>query len=254
MADAAARQAGFDGFSPEALAFLEDLAAHNERDWFKANQDVYEREIKRPLARFVEATARRLEGEGLGLTGTPKTSIFRIHRDIRFAKDKTPYKAHAACYFSATGSKKEDGGVYVHVQPGASFLGAGVYRPERPALTALRRAMAQDPGTFLATAKALAAAGLPLDTDGALKTLPRGFADRSDTPIAPYLRWTSFLVRRRVSDLVFLTPEAVDEVVAFARDSAPLRDYARAVLGGPRWRADAAESPGRPRRPPPNRR
>ena len=62
---------------------------------------------------LVRSVATRLEGDGLNLTGSPKTSIFRIHRDTRFTNDKTPYKPWAACYFSATGSKKEDGGLYV---------------------------------------------------------------------------------------------------------------------------------------------
>jgi len=236
--------AAFDGFSPDALAFLEDLAVNNDRDWFKARQDVYEREIKRPLARFVQAAARRLEAEGLGLTGTPKTSIFRIHRDIRFSRDKTPYKPHASCYFSATGSKKEDGGVYVHLQPGRSFIGAGVYHPDAPALKALRGAMDADPDAFLRMVADLEAAGLTLETDDALKTAPRGFAHRAEAPIGPYLAWKSFLVRRPVSELAFLTPEVIDDVVAFARDSSPLRDWARSVLGGPRWRADASDPPG----------
>jgi uncharacterized protein (TIGR02453 family) len=234
----------FDGFSPEAMAFLADLAIHNDRDWFKARQDVYEREVKRPMQALVRSVAARLEAEALGLTGSPKTAIFRIHRDTRFSPDKTPYKPWTACYFSATGSKKEDGGLYVHVQPGACRLSCGVYHPEPPALAALRRGIAGRPDAFRALVDRMTAAGLPPETDSALKTLPKGFRDHADGPVADWLKAKSLYVSRPVSEIAFLTPEAVDEIVAFARDAAPLLDFVRTALGDPAWRADARHPPG----------
>lgn len=234
----------FQGFAPEGLAFLADLADHNDRDWFKAHQDVYQREVKRPMQALVRSVAARLEADGLNLTGSPKTSIFRIHRDTRFTSDKTPYKPWAACYFSATGSKKEDGGLYVHVQPGGCRLSCGIYHPEPAALAALRRAMAADAEAFLALVDGLAAAGLPPVSDEMLKTMPRGFQDHADGPLAEYLKGKSLYVTRRVSEIAFLTPEAVDEIAGFAAEAAPLLGFVHQALGAPGWRADARNPPG----------
>lgn len=234
----------FEGFPPEAMAFLSDLAEHNDRDWFKAHQDVYERDVKKPMQALVRTVAVRLDSEGLNLTGSPKTSIFRIHRDTRFTPDKTPYKPWVACYFSATGSRKEDGGLYVHIQPGGCHLSCGVYHPEPAALAALRRAMMGRTAGFLDLVARLKADGLPPTSDAWLKTLPKGFTDQAEAPVAEWLKAKSLYVNRPISEIAFLTPEAVDDILAFARTSAPLLAFIHDALGDPAWRADARHPPG----------
>ena len=92
----------FAGFTSDLIGFLEDLRFHNEREWFKANSDRYERHVREPALDFIAAMAPRLEKISPHLTAVPKKvggSLMRIHRDVRFSKDKTPYKTNLGIQF-----------------------------------------------------------------------------------------------------------------------------------------------------------
>ncbi len=89
----------FSGFRPEAIDFLADLAANNERDWFNPRKADYERLLKAPFEALVVALAERFEARDIPLLADPKRSIFRIYRDTRFSKDKSPYKTHLGASF-----------------------------------------------------------------------------------------------------------------------------------------------------------
>ena len=115
-------------FSPALFAFLKELAAHNEREWFNANKARYEAEIKEPALAFIEDVGYRLPEVAPHLTAD-KRSLFRIYRDTRFSKDKTPYKTHVGLYFRHARSAEADtGGLYLHLEPGSVFMGAGIWR------------------------------------------------------------------------------------------------------------------------------
>src|SRR3954453_11070228 len=102
-------------FSPRLFAFLRELADHNEREWFNANKARYEQELKEPALSFVEDMAYQLPQVFVHLT-TVNRSLFRIYRDTRFAKDKTPYKTHVGIYFRHTRSADADtAGMYLHL-------------------------------------------------------------------------------------------------------------------------------------------
>ncbi|MFQ5570598.1 MAG: DUF2461 domain-containing protein [Rhodothermales bacterium] len=216
----------FPGFRPEAFAFLRQLSHNNSRDWFKPRKERYDDEVLWPLQCLVADAARQASVSDLPLTGDPKRSIFRIYRDTRFSKNKQPYKTHAGAILSPTGSRKEQGVVYIHVEPGASFLGAGFWRPETSLLRAWRAHMALEPSRFLAMVRALEERGLPLETTGdALKRMPRGYEDLADSDLADYLRWKSFLVRRSVSDDALQSTDFTQVVLQMAQDTLPLLEY-----------------------------
>lgn len=107
----------FSGFDPVDLAFLSGLAAHNDRDWFLANRAVYDDRLKPALAALIEALNPALAARGLPLAGDPKKSLFRIHRDVRFSKDKRPYKTHISATLTRDGQKLSPGLLYVHIEP-----------------------------------------------------------------------------------------------------------------------------------------
>jgi uncharacterized protein (DUF2461 family) len=112
-------------FSPQLFAFLRELKKHNEREWFNANKPRYEEEIKEPALAFIEDVGYRLPEVAPQLTAD-KRSMFRIYRDTRFAKDKSPYKTHVGIYFRHEASADADtAGLYLHLEPGHVFLGAG---------------------------------------------------------------------------------------------------------------------------------
>jgi hypothetical protein len=89
----------FTQFSPKALTFLRGLKKHNRKDWFEANRATYESELKEPMKLLIEEVDVALATIAPEIIGSPKKSAFRIHRDVRFSKDKSPYKTHVACWF-----------------------------------------------------------------------------------------------------------------------------------------------------------
>lgn len=216
----------FPGFRDEAFAFLRGLKENNRRDWFKARKEVYEDELKGPLECLIADAARRMREENLPLTGNPTESRFRIYRDVRSTDDKRPYKTHVSALLTRTGAKSENGVVYIHIEPGGSFLAAGFYRPRAAYLRPVREAMLRDPEAFRDMLQAMEANGLPVTPDGnTLTGMPQGFAEHRSSEIEEHLRWKTYLVRRDVEDEATQTPGFTEDVVQMARDSRPLLRY-----------------------------
>src|SRR3954454_15784565 len=161
-------------FSPRLFSFLRELADHNEREWFNANKARYEQELKEPALAFVEDMAYRLPQVAPQLTAD-KRSLFRIYRDTRFAKDKTPYKTHVGIYFRHARSADADtAGMYVHLEPRHVFLGAGIWHPGTPALKRMRDAIVARPAAWSSAVEAVAPTWEP--SEGyKLKRAPAGY-------------------------------------------------------------------------------
>ncbi|ACY47445.1 DUF2461 domain-containing protein [Rhodothermus marinus] len=215
----------FPGFRPEALDFLRALKQHNRREWFKPRKAIYEDEVRWPMQCLVADVGRELARRGLPLRGDPELGLFRIYRDTRFSKDKRPYKTHIGAVLSRTGSRRDLGVVYIHVEPGESFLGAGFWKPDATFLRRWRRKMVQESEAFLEIVHQLRAHGLTLETDTALKRMPRGFEEAADSPVAEYLRWNSFLVSQDVPDEAVRHPEFAQTVLRFAEIVLPLLEF-----------------------------
>src|SRR5713226_8417003 len=138
-------------FTADTLRFFRGLARNNRKPWFEAHRADYERDVRLPMRTLIEDMDVRLARLAPEIAGDPKRSMFRIYRDIRFSKDKSPYKTHAACWFHhrdadrQVGSDAEAGsaGYYVHIAPGASFVGAGIWMPARATQNRLRDAIAE---------------------------------------------------------------------------------------------------------------
>ena len=118
------------GSAPETLQFFHELAKNNDREWFEQHKAVYENEVKQPMAALITALAEELARRGLPLTGDPKRSMFRIHRDVRFSNDKSPYKTQAGAVLSRDGTKDFQGLLYIHISPEGSFTASGFYHPD----------------------------------------------------------------------------------------------------------------------------
>src|SRR3989442_2882306 len=141
-------------FSTATLTFLRGLKRHNDRAWFEAHRAEYEAHVKRAMGELIEELDVRLTRLAPEIIGEPKRSMFRMHRDIRFSPDKSPYKTHASCWFYhrdgsravGRGAGGEGGaGFYFQIAPGDSFVGGGMWMPPRDALIKLREAIAEDP-------------------------------------------------------------------------------------------------------------
>ena len=145
----------FTGFRPEAIQFLADLAENNTRDWFTPRKAEYERLLKEPLAALCVALDGAFRARGIPLEGDPTRSPFRIYRDVRFSKDKSPYKTNVAASFPWAEGGGADGphgfgeggnpGGYFHMSPGEVYIGGGMWHPPTAKLAAFRSAVADDP-------------------------------------------------------------------------------------------------------------
>ncbi len=218
----------FSGFRPEAIDFLADLAANNERDWFNPRKADYERLLKEPIEALVAALAERLAARDIPLLADPKRSIFRIYRDTRFSKDKSPYKTHLGASFpwlerSADGSLIEaDGsahgnGGYFNFQPGEMYVGGGMWMAEKPRLDAFRRAIVEDPDRVRAALEepGFQAAFGTVTAHEHLKRVPPGLP--VDHPMADLFRYKDVVFGRRLSDAEVLSPSLPDTLAdAFA--------------------------------------
>jgi len=171
---------GGNPLGPELFRFLAELARNNRREWFERNKARYESDVKGPALRFIGDFAAPLAGISPRFRAIPSAtrgSLFRIHRDVRFSKDKSPYKTHAGLHFAhEVRADVHAPGFYLHLEPGKSFVGMGIWHPDGPTLKSVREAIAADPaGWRRANAGAgVTKAGLKLSGD-ALKTAPRGF-------------------------------------------------------------------------------
>ena len=218
----------FRGFRPAAMRFLRSLKRNNTREWFQAHREEYEREVRAPLAALVEEMDVRFAELAPEIVGDPKRSLFRIHRDVRFSSDKSPYKTNAACWFYHGGAGRGVGsttphggaGFYFHMEPGGSMIGGGIWMPPRPTLGRLRERIDED---HRALRRVLADASVKkrfgaLDASAMLTRMPRGYRD--DHAAADLLRHQSFTVGRTLGDAELFSPGLADVLA---------RDYARLV-------------------------
>lgn len=239
----------FTGFRPAAFTFFRGLARHNDPLWFKPRKSVYDSEILAPFRALLVALSRALEAAGVPLVGDPDGGIFRLYRDVRFSADKRLYKTHAGAVLTRSGGKGDPGLLYIHVEPGASMIGAGFWHPEPALLTRLRRAIVDDPEGFLAMAERLQALGHPLCCENErLSRPPRGFEAAKGSPVADYVCWKNFLAEAALSDAEMRSPALVGRIVDFALTARPLLDWG--------WAAEADDIPPplalkMPLRPPP---
>jgi uncharacterized protein (TIGR02453 family) len=221
---------GFAGFRPAAFAFFSELQDNNDPAWFRPRKVVYETEVLAPFRDLIVAVAAALREAGLPLAGDPKSSIFRIYRDVRFSSDKRLYKTHAGAVLTRSGNKRDPGVLYLHVAPGESMVAAGFWHPEPALLTRLRRAILDDPKEFLTMAEGLAAAGSALSSDERLSRPPRGFEAAKGTPVAEYVGWKSFTSHAPLSDAEMRSPQLIERILDFARNALPLLEWGWAVI------------------------
>ncbi len=140
-------------FSPQFFKFLKDLKKNNNRAWFARNKPRYEKQLLEPSLKFIKDARPELKSISLHLVADSKPfggSLFRIYRDIRFSKDKSPYKTNVAMQFwhKKGGKKIHAAGLYLHLSPGQSFAGAGVWHPDPATLNKVRKAIVERPESW----------------------------------------------------------------------------------------------------------
>jgi len=227
----------FRGFSPEAIQFLADLAVNNDRAWFQPRKAEYERLLKEPFEAMIAALAERLEARGVPLLADPKRSPFRIYRDTRFSKDKSPYKSHLGASFPWTEAAPETqaggdhderthgNGGYFHFQPGEMYVGGGMWQMEKPALEAFRAAVRDDPERVRRAFDdpVFAAWFGEVRPHDELKRFPPGWPQ--DHPLASMFLWKDVVFGRRLSDAEVLSPELPDRLAEGYASAGPVMRF-----------------------------
>ena len=220
----ATRQASF---GPELFSFLVDLRANNDREWFAANRHRYDEYLLEPALEFIDAFAPRLQKISPHFRADARPSggsLFRIYRDTRFSRDKTPYKTNVGIHFRHERAKDAYApGYYLHIGPDEVFAGGGVWHPDTAAATRIREAIVADPERWRrATRLGAFAKRLQLGGDS-LKRVPT-WAD-ADHPFADDLKRKDFFGSVRLSEADVLAPGFVDRYAEICRAAAPLMRF-----------------------------
>ncbi len=177
----------FDGFPKEGIRFLKQLKKNNNRNWFNEHKSEYEDFVKLPMQSLVAALRPHFAEFAPEIDVHPGRSIFRVYRDTRFSKDKTPYKTHVAAVFHVRGRWQDSAGYYVHIEPRAVYVGGGIYMPDGDQLRRLRRAIADRAGEFRSIVQSRTFTKHFGGIEGEkLQRVPRGF--EGDHPMAEWLK------------------------------------------------------------------
>ena len=229
----------FSGFKPAAFAFLRSLKKHNEREWFERNRGTYETELRAPLAALAEEVDVRLATLAPEIVGDPKRSLFRIHRDVRFSNDKSPYKTHVACWFHhvdagrGVGTQAAHGGAgfYFHLEADRASIGGGIWMPPRPALQKIREAIDEDatPLKKILANPAIKRQFGGLAEENMLTRMPRGYAVTH--PAIELLRHQSFTLGRDLAPNDLLGARLPDVLGREYAKLLPLVRWINAALG-----------------------
>jgi uncharacterized protein (TIGR02453 family) len=213
-------------FTPALFAFLEDLEANNNRSWFQENKHRYERNVKEPALRFIAAFGPHLKKISPHFRADPRAnggSMFRIYRDTRFSKDKSPYKTHTGIQFRHDlGKSAHAPGFYLHLQPGQVFAAVGSWHPEPDVLRGIREAIAEDPaGWRRATGKRFRDV---FELEGeSLTRPPRGFDP--EHPQIEDLKRKDFIGVTRISQEAVTSEGFLEQLAATYRSGSSLVRY-----------------------------
>ncbi len=215
----------FKGFGPKALAFFKALKFHQDKAWFEENKALYQSDVQGPMVALLEDLTEAYASRKIPLKAEGKRSIFRIYRDVRFAKDKSPYKTHCGATLTRFGGKLDQGLVYIHIDPEGCFVAAGFYNLEPAELAKMRQTIADKPAHFKAMETALAKGKLALTSEFQLSRVPRGFEALKGGPLDGAVRLKSFLVEEPLTEADIRSPQLAARIVDFTGRARPLLDF-----------------------------
>ena len=209
----------------DTFHFLKTLKENNNREWFDDNRPAYAA-VKKGFEMFVEkAIALIAQFDSEIAVATARDAIFRINRDIRFSRDKSPYKTNLGAFIAKNGRKSIQAGYYVHIEPDGSFLAGGIYMPSPPILRAIRTEIHENMDEFMEIIKApsfVTHFGKEFWGDK-LKTAPKGFP--KDAAGIEYLKYKHYTVAKDEPDAMVASMQYIDEVYAVFRSLYPLNRF-----------------------------
>jgi len=220
-------------FGPELFRFLSQLKKNNRRDWFQTNKPRYEQDVRDPLLGFITDFGPRLSKISSHFVADPRPaggSMFRIYRDTRFSKDKTPYKTMAAAQFRHQDGKDVHApGFYLHLEPGNVFVGTGIYHPDNRTLTKIRDAIVDHPDRWrrIITSRAFKE-NWALGGDS-LKNPPRGYDP--EHPFIEDLKRKDFVTMTELSEEDACAPDFLNRFSKACRQTSPFVEFLTHAVG-----------------------
>jgi len=220
-------------FQPALFGFLAELRDNNSREWFEANRDRYRSEVQEPLLRFISDFAEPLAAISPSFLADPRPSggsMFRIYRDVRFARDKSPYKTHAAAQFRhRDGRDAHTPCFYLHLEPGNVFGGAGLWHPPAPALRAIRDAIVDAPDRWRSVILDRTFTARHTLGGDSLSRAPRGFG--ADHPLIEDLKRKDFVSYCSFTERQACGRDFLDRYTAACLSAAPFVRFLTEAVG-----------------------
>ena len=222
-------------FSPDLFAFLRDLAANNDRAWFNENKARYEASVRQPALDFITDFVEPLETLSPYFVADSRTvggSLFRIQRDTRFSKDKTPYKLNTGMQFRHERAKDAHApGYYVHLQPRECLIGAGLWMPEPKVAQQIRVHIAEHPDEWLAATRSAPFTDHFSLAGESLKRPPRGIDVDPDDPLMEDLKRKSFVATGPLTQGDVTKADFADLLLERFRAAGPMMQLLCAAVG-----------------------
>jgi uncharacterized protein (TIGR02453 family) len=213
--------------SPKLFQFFVELAQNNERAWFQANKSRYEGDVRDPLLELIRAIGPKLAKVSKHLLADPRPvggSLFRLHRDVRFSKDKSPYKTHAGVHFRHRAGKDVHApGVYLHLEPRQVFLATGMWHPDPVALAKIRGAIAERSKDWNRAISGKAFRAKCELSGELLSRPPKGFA--KDHPEIEHLRRKDFITHTPLSERIACSPDLLEIVIETSLAAKPMMAF-----------------------------
>jgi len=212
---------------PSVFSFLEDLKENNHREWFQNNKTRYQEQYNYAL-QFADELLLRMKQIDTIETISGKKSLFRINKDVRFSKDKSPYKTNIGGALTRA-TKYLRGGYYFHIEPGNCFLGGGFWAPSPEDLKHIRLQIAADPGPLqqILSSKEFIATFGQLEGEQ-LKSAPKGFS--KDHPAIDLINYKQFLLIKKLTDEEVQSKQYLETVVSTFQAMRPFFDYMSEIL------------------------
>ena len=223
-------------FSEELIDFLVGLSANNEREWFNARKDVYETVLREPALEYIRQVGGPLADISPHIRASDRKqggSLMRIYRDVRFSRDKSPYKTNVGIQFRhESGKDVHAPGYYVHISIEECFIGAGSWMPDRDALLAYRRAVSEHPREWLALKELAETSDWSIDGHhDMLKRPPRGFS--ADDPMIEDIKRKHFIVTHRMEIEDVTAPDFVDYTIDRFKEAREWMAFLAKAIGLP---------------------
>lgn len=222
-------------FGQDLFHFLEDLKANNTRDWFQANKNRYVHDVKEPAQAFIADFAPHLAKVSPHFRSDPRPvggSLFRIYRDVRFSKDKSPYKTHAGLHFRHEAGKNAfTPGFYLHLEPRSCFAGVGLWHPDGPTLKKIRDRVAEHPEAWRKAVEGPAFASTYNVEGDRLKRPPRGFDP--DHELVEILKFKDFTGMSKLTQKQVIAGDFIEEFATLCEAGGSLVKFICEALGQP---------------------